>query len=114
MFCLTAAEACAHRAQFFEELKVLQRNQSFGADVESLVGFHHSVDCGLILTQVSGQPIDLHASLPQLFNEMGQVEHGSPEEAESSMQQRALGNCCGKDVIAQRCGFLWPNMNQIP
>jgi tetratricopeptide (TPR) repeat protein len=40
--------ACDGREAFFALLRVLQRAQ--GQDVESLVAFHHSADCGLVLS----------------------------------------------------------------
>ena len=48
------------------------------------------MDCGLILTQVSGQPVGLDAALTGLFDDLGQVSHGAPIESESSTQQRAI------------------------
>lgn len=40
--------ACAGREAFFELLRVVQATQ--GQDVETLVAFHHTADCGLVLT----------------------------------------------------------------
>lgn len=42
--------SCPGREQFFGYLKVLQSVRKAGPGVESLVAFHHTADCGLILT----------------------------------------------------------------
>jgi hypothetical protein len=43
--------ACSGREGFFEYLKVLQAVRKAGPGIETLVAFHHTADCGLILTR---------------------------------------------------------------
>lgn len=47
---------CVARDDFFRFLKVLQGVRKVGQGVESLMAFHHTADCGLVLT---GQGADL-------------------------------------------------------
>ena len=42
------------RERFFESLKLLERSADPEADCEHLLGFHHTADCGLMLTARGG------------------------------------------------------------
>jgi len=48
------AGTCVSRDAFFRFLKVLQSVRRAGEGVEGLVAFHHTADCGLILTGEAG------------------------------------------------------------
>ena len=54
VYCLDSGEDCPVRSLFFDELKLLQGAQGTGPQVERLIAFHHTSDCGFLLTQVSG------------------------------------------------------------
>lgn len=41
---------CESRTEFFGQLKMLQAVRGAGEGVESLLSFHHTADCGLVLT----------------------------------------------------------------
>lgn len=49
-------EAGTGRERFFAYLKLLQSVQAGGAGTENLVAFHHTADCGLILTTEDPNP----------------------------------------------------------
>lgn len=60
--------ACAGREAFFETLRVLRVAR--GAQVEALVAFHHSGDCGLVLTcQGAHAQVPLGEQAPERLNE---------------------------------------------
>ncbi|MDG1482134.1 MAG: hypothetical protein P8R54_21255 [Myxococcota bacterium] len=50
VFQFSDAEASPTREAFFAELKALQHPHQGGSSIEGLIAFHHSADCGLILT----------------------------------------------------------------
>ncbi len=50
LYRFSASGACAGREAFFRALKVLQSLATSPETVEQLIGFHHTADCGIILT----------------------------------------------------------------
>ena len=50
LFRFSAAGACSGREAFFQALKLLQSVAAGPDGVEQLLGFHHTADCGIILT----------------------------------------------------------------
>lgn len=54
-FHLHGASAEPLREQFFETLKMLERVNDPEVDCERLVAFHHTADCGMILTARAGE-----------------------------------------------------------
>jgi len=56
LYRFSSASACPGREAFFRALKVLQSVSADTDAVEQLIGFHHTADCGLILT--GGDAVD--------------------------------------------------------
>jgi len=50
LYRFSASGACAGREAFFRALKLLQSVATSPDSVEQLLGFHHTADCGIILT----------------------------------------------------------------
>lgn len=61
-FHLDGAGADALRERFFETLKMLERMPDPEADCERLLAFHHTADCGMILTARAGEFEELEAA----------------------------------------------------
>lgn len=70
--------SCPAREAFFENLRVLRSSQ--GPDVEALVAFHHSGDCGLVLSCPGA-----HADAP-----LGEFEDCEPQEPENPSWDEGL------------------------
>ena len=60
VFQFSDAAASPTREAFFSELKALQQPHQGGGSIEGLIAFHHSADCGLILTGrgATARPMD--------------------------------------------------------
>jgi tetratricopeptide (TPR) repeat protein len=100
---LEAAES-GPRSAFVRHLRELERSARVGGDAERLVAFHHTADCGFVLTgrasdytelgqgrdEVSGQPVDL-ASTP--WDEVLEIVRKGDYEA-------ALRRC--KDLVREQ------------
>jgi hypothetical protein len=64
--------ACSGREAFFETLRVLRVAR--GSQVEALVAFHHSGDCGLVLTcQGAHAEVSLGEDIPELLDEVSRA-----------------------------------------
>ncbi len=50
LYRFSASQACASREGFFHTLKLLQSVTSPSERVEQVLGFHHTADCGIILS----------------------------------------------------------------
>ncbi|MEL6347821.1 MAG: hypothetical protein AAFV53_32245 [Myxococcota bacterium] len=57
-------DAARAREEFFSFLKALQTVRGTNSSVEGLVAFHHSADCGLILTSPGGDGVQLQPTEP--------------------------------------------------
>ena len=54
LYRFSTSSACPGREAFFRALKVLQSVSTDTDAIEQLIGFHHTADCGLILTGSDG------------------------------------------------------------
>lgn len=97
--------ACAGRESFFQLLRLMQQNH--GMEVERLVAFHHTADCGLVLTSTgpgaAPDPVEFKDEGPelQLFERhaedpyalgMALLNEGDPTAALKRFQAAQLAN----------------------
>lgn len=66
--------ACEGREAFFDMLRLVQTAR--GADAETLVAFHHTADCGLVLTGTGEWAQELAHEAPELDDELGELVAG--------------------------------------
>ncbi len=76
------------RDSFFEFLKVLRGVQGGGDGVEHLVGFHHTADCGLVLTSADGSALPVPLDPPPERDWMELVDVGDDPLREGMMLLR--------------------------
>ncbi len=79
LFRFEQAGTCASRDEFFRFLKVLQGVRGAASGVESLISFHHTADCGLVLTGQGNSGVTKEPVVEQAGAQVPEVELGWTE-----------------------------------